>query len=569
MIEQLIAETGQVIGGALRPDELLGAGPGSLQAAIKAAVDRVTPTFIYVGSVLLIIGLVQALIRQSDAPRDLMSAITRVVALALLMSLCRTDRGAWLGYWRDFVPKVSGELAESLQNPEQKKDPLARVGHFVELIYPGGDLKAADVTAVSGTSRAGLLNFTGKIAEKVGNAITLAIRGLVALVIIAVSFVALFLGWLVGLVVVWLSEVLFLFGWMLVPMALGALAIESLRGIGSTYLLGLTSVGTGKLALGLAHVGTDALMRWVAKTLEALTQVKEVIGVTDTFPSQAIRQKFADALAGLPIGAWALLFLTVLILALWVVVTPIFAWKVFMSTLRTGAQFGSRLGFAFAGATLRAAGNVADVAGSALSANARKGSAKKEVAAAPEAGSSGSASANASAQSLPSPDRGGLASGREEAPSSPIRPKLSGEKLAAARQRVADAAARGRAAGKSDDEVELMCRSVAIQSGASAAEAAEIVRDVQGGTTDRAPAQAASATAPSPQASEASRTSEKAAAATDEPARPLPAAYALTLAAAALRRASAHANEAFPDPTDNGLVAAHQRAQPKPRENAS
>ncbi|MBS0658182.1 MAG: hypothetical protein JSR82_08045 [Verrucomicrobia bacterium] len=551
MFDFLLEEGGSLIGGSMRPDALFNPATGSLSTALRTAVALASTPFLQLGYVLLVIGLVQALIRQSDSPREQLNATARVVILALVISLVRHHEE-----WRNFVPEVSGAMASRMNSPAERAS--KSMGHFVELLYPGGDFNS---TKGRGAYRTWFFNVTGRAVEMATNLVV----GLIGILVLCLCFVAIFIGWLVGLVVVWLSETLYTFGLVLAPAAIGALGVDALRSVGSSYLLGLVSVGTGKLALALAHVGTNALLEWVVGLVHSLTKA-DVKLILTALPTAGLRQDFADGLAQLPPGGWGVLFLAVLLVAAWTIVTPVFAWKIFMNTLRTGAQFGTRLGFAFAGASLRALGNAAETGGAVLQQKAKGGGVGGSGGRAGgtrgggggkggPAGGDGDEGGSASAprRDVASQEGGAAAAGGSTTSEGP---PLRGAPLAQARRRVGEAALRAHLANCPDEQIHGICAQVARASGAPTAQATELASEVcpapAGAAREAAAAQpAAAAPAASSERPELARLGRR-----------------LTVAAAVLRRASAHASEQVPDPTDQGVLAAYQRTLPKPEKPA-
>lgn len=553
MLAALVALS--AVRGSIRFDELFGSGAGSLQAALVQAAGAAYQPLAVAGATLLVIGLMQGVLRGTDSPRDLLYHIVRICVLAGLMAFGSQPAS------RTLVTKAVQGLAESVSSASGGSTPLQKMGHLVELLYPAGDLKPPSGAKVAGASRAGFFDIFGQIRDKANDAIALALRNMVGFAISATAFVALYLGWLVGLLVAWLSAVLFEFGWMLVPLALGALGVEALRSIGNSYLLGLFSVGTGQLALALAHVGTDALMRWVAGALKAITNIDVDAGAMLRFPDTAFRQQFADALASLPVGALLLLLLAILVLVAWVVITPLFAWKVFMGTLQNGAQFGSRLGLAFAGAALGAAGHAAGRASAALARSVAAGNARAaEATRIAAAGGGGS----------PATDPARTPSVSAAAAESPLGKQSSKRPLSAkARKQVRRVLAKGvaaaRKAGASDADIQQICQQLAAKAGASPAEAAELAR--QASLASAPPATAAQTSAqPTSSAPASSAVAVPASAAAQvsyyAPGRHA-ATYALAVGGVALERLGAHlaAEDGPPDPPEHDALAAALQAR--------
>lgn len=540
MIALFAAATVPVVRGTIRPDQLLNLGDGTLTVALKAAALAAIKPFGYLGFVLLIVGLMQSLNRQGDGARDQLQAVARAVVLAIFIALIRDHEE-----WRLFAPGLASALAAELGSPGQLANEA--IGNFVELFYPAGDLKS---TAGAGTYSTWFFNVPGRMAEVAANVVV----GLMGAIALLICFVAMFIGWIVGLVVVWLSEIFYVFGLVLVPAALGALAVDSLRSIGNTYLLGLVSVCTGKLALALANIGTRALLQWLVSLIDSLTKVRKLSDVLTGVPTDQMRQDLLNGVATLSLGGMGVLVLAILILCLWTIVTPIFAWKVFMNTLRTGAQFGSRLGFAFAGATLRAAGNAAELGTTKLKSAAQGGGGNGRGAT--RSGGRQAAGGGAMAGESDGGESGGSVSEARPmqagAPQERNQPnegaRLTGAKLAQARARVGEAAFRAHLSECAEPQTRAICEKVAQESGAPPSQARELAAEVCGATPAGRPAEPAAQGAPA------------------ETPRPELARLAnhLGVAAAVLRRASAHASEGMPEPTDNGVLAAVQRTLPRP-----
>ena len=194
--------------------------------------------------------------------------------------------------------------------------------------------------------KGGVLGFFDKVSQP-GTAIASAIGWLALWIVGKIAWIIMFYGFLIQKVVLY-------FGIALAPVFLPLFLLESTKGIGTRYVMGIIGILSWPLGWGLASLLTGALI------------------------DSAIDNSVLVLEGGRYIYNWQLL-LFVMYAGIWIIFSTIFAPIVMMKAITTGAQIGTGLVGAVGGGTASAAGAAVGMAATGGGSAAAGGSAGSSV----------------------------------------------------------------------------------------------------------------------------------------------------------------------------------------------
>lgn len=456
----------------------------SLQAAFekvlfgaRAAGDLgVWGVLTVLGGVLLAYGCAEAFRRgaaEGKIAGDRLMAV--FLAVAVLGILNSTEA-------MNFMPKVWDAAASAMGTSDNNKN----LDRMVDAFF--ATETSLNSVQVDGANRVGwfksIMDATSPIQSAM-NSVLRILRAWAAFLLFCWVAAWMLIGSVISGVVVWCSKVAYMISYALLPLALGATTVESLRGMAFGYIRILIGLSAANFGVAVLNIGTSAFLGWFA-SLAAMSvdndSIRGALSTALTNPnvtlSADMKKTLVSSIFVAGPGYWLLIAIGAAFIGIWVIFASFFGARMIYKTIVSGEGPGT-IAFQTAGAFFTAAGNTLQLA-SRMSVAAGGGrAAMRSATGGGGTGVSGgqSTGTNLAGESSPAGD-----GSENEVPAAPapnenrqISPAngAQGRILAAAAQAYQSA----RAAGMTSLEAQAAAGRAAMSSGASPEEAAQCGRE--------------------------------------------------------------------------------------------